>query len=280
MREIGTHDLNLPAAPLVLTPQSGTTVAAANEGTRPVARFTSFGDVFNDGSSRYDALELQYRTRTKYLDTLVVSYAYSRSLINSVTYYSTYVGTQRTPDNYSYNPTDTPNNLSISAASVPFFHGFRLSTIFAGLSGSPFATSAGIDLDGDGSTTNDRPRGLPQYVGRGDVTGQLNLINAFRANPCGFFYYAYLTCTIRPYSTTPITSGRLLPDATLNWSARLTKQFHLGERKVLEGFFEGFNLGNHPTRYAPGTTMNTSSYMIPTAALDARDLQWGARFTY
>jgi hypothetical protein len=48
----------------------------------------------------------------------------------------------------------------------------------------------------------------------------------------------------------------------------------------LEGFFEGFNLANHPTRYAPNSSMNSSSYMIPTAALDPRQLQWGARFRY
>jgi hypothetical protein len=279
MREIGTHDLNQPAAPAVIVAAAGVTPASALV-PRPVPRFTTVGDVFNDGSSRYDALEMQLRTRPKFLDTLVVSYAYSKSMINSVVYYSTYVGNQRTPDNYSYNPTDTPNNLSLSASSLPFFHGFRLSTIFAGLSGSPYLTSAGIDLDGDGSVTNDRPRGLPQFVGRGDVQGQLNLINAFRSNPCGYIYYAYSACTIKPYSTVPILKSQIVPDATLSWSGRLTKQFHFGERKVLEGFFEGFNLANHPTRYAPGTSMNSASYMIPTASVDARDLQWGARFTY
>ena len=45
-------------------------------------------------------------------------------------------------------PRTRPNNLSISAASKEFFHGFRLSTIFRGLSGSPYSTTAGFDLDG------------------------------------------------------------------------------------------------------------------------------------
>ena len=280
MREIGTHDLNLPAAPFVVTAPSGTTVPASSIAPRPVSRFTTFGDVFNDGSSRYDALEMQYRTRPKYFETLVVSYAYSRSLVDSVTYYSTYVGTQRTPTNYAYNPTDTPNNLSISLASKPFLHGFRFSTIFRGLSGSPYATSAGIDLDGDTTTTNDRPHGLPQFVGRGDITGQLALINSFRANPCGYFYFVVTTCTLKPYSTTPITRSQLLPDATLTWDTRLTKEFRFNESKNLEVFFESFNTANHPTRFGPATTMNSSSYMIPTTAIDPRQLQWGARFRY
>lgn len=279
-REIATHDLNLPATGVIKLPNASTTLPSGTSlVSRPVSRFSQFGSVFNDGSSRYDALELQYRTRPKYLDTLVISYAYSRSMINSTTYYSQYVGTQRTPQNYSYNPTDTPSNLSISAASKEFFHGFKMSTIFRGLSGSPYATSAGYDLDGDGQATNDRPRGLPQYVGRGDIDAQLGIINAYRARPCAFLFYATTTCSLTGASRT-VTRSDLVPDATLTWDARITKVFHLGDRMVLEGFFEGFNLANHPTRYAPNSSMNSSSYMIPTAALDPRQLQWGARFRY
>ncbi|MCU1324279.1 MAG: Carboxypeptidase regulatory-like protein [Acidobacteriaceae bacterium] len=277
-KEIGTHDVNLPATGVVTAP-AGTTVTAANMASRPVARFSTVGSVFNNGQSRYDALELQYRARPKYLETLVVSYAYSRSIINAVTYYSTYVGTQRTPQNYSYNPTDTPHNLSISMASREIRGGFRISTIFRGLSGSPVATNAGIDLDGDSTVTGDRPRGLPQFVGRGDIDGQLVLINAYRANPCGFLYFTTTACTLAK-TTTQITRDQLLPDATLTWDARITKTFHFGDHLVLEGFFEGFNLGNHPTRYAPNAAMNSAAYMQPTAALDPRQLQWGARFRY
>ncbi len=279
-REIGTHDLNLPSTGVLRLPNTATTLPTGTPlATRPVARFTQLGSVFNDGSSRYDALELEYRTRPKYLDTLVVSYAYSRSIVNSVTYYSQYVGTQRTPQNYSYNPTDTPSNLSISAASREFFHGFKLSTIFRGLSGSPYATTASFDLDGDGQASNDRPRGLPQFIGRGDVGGQLLLINAYRKNPCAFLYYTTATCSLAS-STVPVARSQIVPDATLTWDVRLTKVFHFGERMTLEGFFEGFNIANHPTRYSPNSSMTSAAYMIPTAAIDPRQLQWGARFRY
>ena len=280
VREIGTHDLNLPATGVIKLPNAATTLPAGTAlAVRPVPRFSSFGSVYNDGSSRYDAMEMQYRTRPKGFETLVVSYAYSRSLINGVTYYSTYVGTQRTPQNYSYNPTDTPNNLSISAASKEFFHGFRVSTIFRGLSGSPYTTTAGFDLDGDGQATNDRPHGLPQYIGRGDVTGQLAIINAYRVNPCAFLYYTTATCSLAATAGN-ITRSQIVPDATLTWDARITKAFHFGDHVLLEGFFEGFNLANHPTRYAPNSSMNSASYMIPTAALDPRQLQWGGRLRY
>ncbi len=278
-REIATHDLNLPATGVIKLPNTATTLATGSVLARPVPRFGQFGSVYNDGSSRYDALEMQYRTRPKGMETLVVSYAYSRSMINSTTYYSQYVGTQRTPQNYSYNPTDTPSNLSISAASKEFFHGFKVSTIFRGLSGSPYSTTAGYDLDGDGQASNDRPRGLPQYVGRGDIDAQLGTINAYRSNPCAFLFYATKTCSLAG-STPNITRAQIVPDATLTWDARITKAFHFGDSMVLEGFFEGFNLANHPTRYAPNSSMISASYMQPTAALDPRQLQWGARFRY
>jgi len=52
---------------------------------------------------------------------------------------------------------------------------------FRAISGGPLAVTAGIDLDGDLNTQNDRPVGLPITVGRGDVDDQLANINAFRA---------------------------------------------------------------------------------------------------
>ena len=34
-------------------------------------------------------------------------------MLDAVTFYNQFSGTDRTPDNYGYNPTDTPHNLSI-----------------------------------------------------------------------------------------------------------------------------------------------------------------------
>jgi hypothetical protein len=281
-REVGEHDLNLPAAPAIIATSNATLYPAT---PRPVATFGQFGDIFNAGSARYDALEMQLKSRPrKYFETVQVSYAYSRSIMNDVPYYSTYAGTQRTPQNYSRNPTDTPQNLSVAFDTKTLPLGFHYSSIFRGLSGNLFATSAGIDLDGDSNTTGDNPRGLPQYVGRGDIQGQLAIINAFRANPCGFIYYNGVVCTakaILPTATNgTITASQLKPDPTLTWDNRLTRPVRLGEHAHLDLFFEAFNTTNHVTRYAPATTMVSTSYMIRTTALDPRQFQWGARITY
>ena len=103
LHEVGIHDVNLPATGAITT---------ANP--RLAAKFGQVGQLFSAGQARYDAVEMQLRTRPKrYLEALQVSYAYSRSIVNGSVYYSTYQGTQRTPDNLAYNVTDTPNNLSV-----------------------------------------------------------------------------------------------------------------------------------------------------------------------
>jgi len=96
--QLGTTDANLPA--------SGT-VNASNP--RPVANYSQVGVLTNFGESWYDALEVQLRTRVRGTDNLQVSYAYSRSRLDGVTFYSTYRGTERTPQQDGYNPTDTPH---------------------------------------------------------------------------------------------------------------------------------------------------------------------------
>lgn len=274
LHEVGIHDVNLPS-----------TGAISTANPRPAAKFGQVGQLFNNGQARYDALEMQLRTRpSRYLETLQVSYAYSRSFVNSGVYYSTYQGTQRTPDNYSYNVTDTPHNLSVAMSSRRLPGGLRASTIFRGLSGSPFGVSAGIDLDGDANITGDRPRGLPQFIGRGDVDGQLALINAYRKCPQAYQYYAPTACgnPATGAGTTPVvvTRNMITPDNTLTWDMRISRPFQIGERVNIETFFEGFNISNHVTRYSPTSTMNSAAFMQRTLALDPRMLQYGVRVRY
>jgi hypothetical protein len=198
--------------------------------------------------------------------------------MNGVTFYSNFNGTERTPDSYGFNPTDTPHRLSIAAASKPLLGGILLSGIFQASSGGPFPVSAGFDLDGDQNTQGDRPRGLPITVGRGDIAGQLQLINAFRANPCAFTYYAGVPCSAKPMP--PITRNMLNPQPIVTMNLRAAKQIRFSEFKVTELFFEGYNIFNHVTEYGGATTLTSPALFIHTSALDARQLQWGARFTF
>jgi hypothetical protein len=264
--QLGSTDRNLPTVGAV---------TAANP--RPVPQFSQVGVMVNNGRSWYNAIETQIRTRVRGTDSLQISYTYSRSKLDGLTFYSTFSGTDRTPNNYAYNPTDTPHNLSI-AASTTLPGKFQVSGVFRAISGGPRPVSAGFDLDGDLNTSGDRPAGLPQTIGRGDVAGQLAIINAFRANPCAFVYYAGVTCTARPL---PAISADLMEiDPVIDLDMRLTKVFQLNNRRRIEVFLESYNLTNHTTLYGGASTMTSASFLIRTSALDARQTQWGARFAF
>jgi hypothetical protein len=183
-------------------------------------------------------------------------------MLDGVTFYSTYRGTDRTPQQYGYNPTDTPHNLSV-AASTTLPWKMQLSGVFRAISGTPFSVSAGIDLDGDLNAQGDRPAGLPPTVGRGDVAGQLALINAFRATR----------------NLGPVSADLLKPDPIVDLDARLTKVIPLGTRRF-EVFLEAYNLTNYVTLTGGSGNMSLSTFLIRTGARDARQIQWGGRYTF
>jgi Carboxypeptidase regulatory-like domain/TonB dependent receptor-like, beta-barrel len=250
--QLGTTDANLPA--------SGA-ITASNP--RPIANYSQVGVLTNFGRSWYDALEVQLRTRVRGTDSLQVSYAYSRSRLDGVTFYSTYRGTERTPQQNGYNPTDTPHNLSVAAStSLPWE--FQLSGVFRALSGGPLAVTSGVDLDGDLNTQGDRPRGLPPVVGRGDVEGQLALINSYRATR----------------GQPPVSPALLNPDQILVLDVRITKAFPIGNRRRVEAFLEGYNVTNYVTLTGGSSNMGLASFLIRTGARDARQIQWGGRFVF
>jgi hypothetical protein len=267
LHELGATDLNLPL-----------TGAITATNPRPLQQFGQVESTIDMGQSRYDAVEVQYRARLKGLENLTLSYTYSRSILNAVTFYNQFSGTDRTPDNYGFNPTNTPNNLSLTFTTIPLPGKIVLSGVFRGLSTGPFSVSAGIDLDGDGNTANDRPKGLPVTVGQGDVNGQVALINAFRANPCSFVYYSTVTCTAKPEP--PISKSLLNLIPLLDLDLRLTRLFSIGEHKRVEVFFESYNTTNHVTPTGGATTMTSPALFVRTGALDPRQLQWGTRFSF
>jgi hypothetical protein len=250
--QLGTTDRNLPA--------SGP-ISATNP--RPVPTFSQVGMLTNFTETWYDALEVQLRTRVRGTDNLQVSYAFSKSTIDGVTFYSTYRGTERTPQQKGYNSTDTPHNLSIAAStSLPW--DFQLSGVFRAISGTPFGVNAGIDLDGDLNPQGDRPVGLPPVVGRGDVDTQLRLINDFRASR----------------RQTEISRDLLKPDKIIVLDVRLTKAFQLPGNRRFEAFLEAYNLTNYVTLTGGTGNMSSAAFLIRTGARDARQVQWGGRYVF
>lgn len=252
-KQLGALDLNLPA--------SGR-INAANP--RPVARFTEVKSLENFTKSWYNALETQFRTRMRGLDSLSVSYTLSSTIRDGVNHYQTYPGTMRTPQERGYSEQDTRHNLSVAAAAgLPW--GVQLSSILRALSGTPFAVSAGFDIDGDGQTQNDRPAGLPITVGREKVDESLQIINEVRA----------------ARNLAPITAEHLKLDPFIALDLRATKAFSLGAGRRIEAFLEGYNVLNR-VNYAGGGngSIISPALLIRSAARDARQVQLGARVTF
>ena len=155
------NDRNLPA--------SG---AVSSTNPRPAPQFNQVLTIENYSQSWYDALETQLRTRFGTRDSVHVAYTLSRSYLDGVDFFLTTRGTQRTPHERGYNPTDQRHNLTI-AGSFVLPGDVQISGILKSISGSPIKVQAGIDLDGDTVVVNDRPVGLPISVGRSNVEESL-----------------------------------------------------------------------------------------------------------
>jgi hypothetical protein len=258
------EDQNLPA--------SGA-ISATNP--RPVS---TLGRVVVQGlpitRSWYDAMEMQVRQRVRGGNSLQLSYTLSRAIVdgcsgvcvNAVRAFqreslALLEQTGRSLE-YGYNPTDTRHNLAISA-SFELPAGVQVSGIGRLVSASPVVITCACDLDGDG--INDRPRGTPPTVGRGDLQAQLDAINAYRAS----------------LSLAPFDRERLevLAPAT-NIDVRLTKQFNVGGARRVELFAEAFNVTNAVNAHSPDGNVRLATFNIPTGAQDARQVQWGARYSF
>lgn len=263
--QLGTADVNLPA--------SGA-ITAANP--RPVRQFTQVGMLQNFTKSWYDAVEVQARRRVSGGNSLQMSYTWSRSLLDGVTFYSTYRGTQRTPETYGYNATDRPHNVSVSASqSLPW--DIQMSVIARYMSGTPVAASAGADIDFDGVSSGDRPPGIPQYIGRGpcpnrdgalpactDVATQIMMINQYRAT----------------LGLGPVTADMLKLEPTKALDVRLTKTLGLGSTRRLQVFLEAFNVLNF-VNWTNGTgNMRSSTFLVSRPGGVARQIQWGGRYSF
>ena len=139
----------------------------------------------------------------------------------------------------------------------------QISVITQLISGYPKAANSGLDLDGDGAS-NDRPPGLPVTVGRGDPERDLQMINDFRA----------------ARALAPFTMDVLKLYSFKSINLRATKVLPISAGRRLEFFLEAFNITNFVNRTGGGSNIRLATFGIPTGATDARQMQWGARFSF
>jgi hypothetical protein len=143
-------------------------------------------------------------------------------------------------------------------------YGIQLAVIARYLSGQPVGVSAGVDLDGDGSTSGDRPPGLEPRVGRGDVERQLQLINDYRAS-------------IR---LAPVTLADLKLNSRREIDIRVTKTLQISDARRVQVFFEAFNVPNWSDWSNGSGNMRSSSFLVKEPGGTGRQIQWGGRFSF
>jgi hypothetical protein len=255
--QTGTTDVNLPP--------SG---AIAPGNPRPVPSFSQVGMVENFSKSWYDAIESQWRTRLGARGLLQASYTLSRSYLDGVDFFLTMRGTQRTPQERGYNPSDQRHNLTVSGTvNLPW--AFQASGILKLISGSPIKVQAGTDLDRDAQAGGDLPTGMPITVGRERVEESFKAINDYRQS-------------LRP-ARASIDRALLELDPYRTLDLRVTRSFRLGRGQRLEALIEGFNVTNRVNLRPPSgplANMNNPQFLVRTAARDARQLQWGVRYVF
>jgi hypothetical protein len=225
--------------------------------------------------SWYDALEMQVRQRVRGANSLQVSYTLSRALLDGCSgvcisgvrafqrdSIARLEATGRSLE-YGYNPTDSRHNLAISA-SLALPVGLQLSGIARVISAPPLlANCGGCDIDGD--TIADRAPGTALTVGRGDLNSQLAAINAFRASR----------------NLAPLTLSQIkIPPPAKNIDVRLTKQLNVGGGRRMELFAEAFNITNFVNTTGQAQSVLLSTFNVPIGAQDARQVQWGARYSF
>ena len=254
--QVGLTDRNLPPS------------GPANP--RPVQQLGQVLTLENYSRSWYDALESQFRTQFGSRATVHASYTLSRSYLDGVDFFLTTRGTQRTPHERGYNPSDQRHNLTI-AGTLTMPWSIELSGVARLISGSPIKVQSGVDLDGDTIITGDLPAGIPITVGRERVAETLAAINAFRASR-NLLSLNDSLLELNPYRSVDL---------------RVTKAVRAGGSRRVEIFMEGFNVTNHVNFRPPlgnppnaGASIIAPAFLVRTAARDARQMQWGLRYVF
>jgi hypothetical protein len=252
--QTGFTDRNLP-------PRGA--ISATNP--RPISEFAQVSVLENFTRSWYDALETEVRMNVPGSGRLRASYTLSRSYVDGVDFFNTARGTQRTPHERGYSPSDQRHNLA-AAVVFPLPWQVEFSAIAKLISGSPMPVQAGLDLDGDRSPTGDRPDGLPITVGRENVEDTLRIINAFRSG----------------VSLPAVRADLLRLDPYRSLDVHVTKVVRLRSQHSLELTLEAFNVTNHVNYNSASVTrnMNSAAFLERRNARDARQVQWGLRYSF
>jgi hypothetical protein len=254
-------------------------------GTISNARLASYGN--------YNALQTKLETRSLAGATVLVSYTYGRCLTNG-TYNSTTI--ESTPLIRYYGPCnfDLNHNFVTSALyELPFGQGktflsglpkvangfvsnWSLSGIVTLQSGLPFTPTISVDQANTGVGSQ-----RPNVIGKVTMVRKPNCwFYDSRNSSCGSGTNAFAVPALYSYGNGGINTLRA--DGLKQVDVSLLKQVRFGESRALELRGSFFNVFNHTTFAAPGTTnIDSSSAGQITSTLNAsRQIELAAKFYF
>ncbi len=263
--QTGFTDRNLPP--------SGP-ITGVNAQPRPVAQFGQVLALENYSDSWYDALESQFRMRVGRRHSVNVAYALSRSYLDGVDFFLSTRGTQRTPHERGFNPSDQRHALAVAGTFVLPWD-VQIGGIVKVASGRSDESSGRSRISIETRFPSAIcPRDIPITVGRSRVAESARrdqrLAGVFRTN----------------LHLQPIDASLLKLDLFSSLDMRVSKSLAIG-RSRLELLVEGFNLANHSNLRPPlgsppnaGSNINSAAFLQRSVARDARQFQWGVRFDF
>jgi hypothetical protein len=219
---------------------------------RPNPNFGNIGRFESSGDSYYNGLVIAFNKRATRWGSLRASYTFSKTIDDAGNFFfSTPQNNFDLRDDRGLSDNDQRHRFTISGSlTAPAkvnasgfrraLDGFELNYIFTYASRLPFNVLLGTDRNND-TNFNDRPVGVGRNTGPGFDFASLDL--------------------------------------------RLSRKFSFTERLKLEALVEGFNVLNRSNLQIPNNTFGSgllprSTFGLPTAASDPRQIQLGLRFSY
>lgn len=242
-----SRNVNVPT----LSAVDATRLGVANLG-RPNPSFGNISRYESSGDSYYNALTVSLNRRFTHWIGGRLSYTYSKAIDNTGSaFFFTPQDNFNLRDDRSLSDNDQRNVLAIGATlTVPenkgdsflseAISGFQLSPIFRYGSALPFNILFGSDRNND-TNVNDRPVGVGRNTGQGFNFASVDL--------------------------------------------RLSRQIKFAEHFSVELMAEGFNILNRANYQLPNATYGSgaiprATFGRPTAAADARQIQFGVRLSF
>jgi hypothetical protein len=248
--------------------------------------FPEFPNVWveeDNGSNRYNALQLQVTQR--FSKDFTMSASYTRSRLREKL---NYLNPSDTELEERISPDDRPNRFTFSTVyDLPFGHGRRfgkdingfVDAIFGGWklngtyewqSGEPFLLTAGQFYSAVDFTQ------LKSRVGQNNGQGQ-----KYGVDIPAFDTTAFVRLTGFGIRNVPTTLDNLRNQPYLNVNLSVSKDFRIGEGKKLQFRAEAINAFNHPYFALVNLDPNNASFGLTTSQRNnPRDIQLGIKFVF